>query len=1082
MPDQGVFMSEKIVAFFARRHLLANFLTVIVIVGGVFFWQHTKKEQMPNISLDLVIVRVTYPGASPEEVEQFVTRPLEDSLKGISGIYEVTSSSNPNQCIIRVFLEAAHPDKDEAITEIRNNILDVRLPDAIIDVPRVFSIKSSRKDILELGIYHTGSHLMDDRARHELQGYALALENQLLNLPEVSEIRRTGWLEEEIQVQVYPQKLRHYEVSFSQLTNAIKSKNVRQPAGTIESKKDTKVTLRAELDTPAKLDNLIVQGGFEGQAVYLRNLARNVRTHEKGDGLFKINGHEGIMLRVVKSSSHGILKAMEAVNRTIDRFEKHNLKGSKVRLQKLDDESRDVRNRLNLIVSNGILGFILIIITLFVFLNFKSGIWVAMGIPFSFCFTMIIASLMGLTVNNITLAAVIIVMGMVVDDAIVVAENVNRLRAQGLGDHEAAVKGTAFVLLPIVGSVLTTCVAFIPLFFFTGRFGKMTLFIPPIIFLMLGGSLLESILILPSHLSLHLPRKLQILFSLGTLPLIEKYFAARKAKTAAAPQTPPKQHWFMAVENAYGRFLEHALRFKWFLFTGFIALAVLSGWLFLGRMKFVMFPREESDEVSLLADAPEGTRKLETAKLSRQLDAVFAPYHGKEVIGYTSSIARSRRGSGASENKMQMRIELVQKEKRLKSTKQLISEWNQPLKKVKGFHKIRFAKSRFGQDSGSPVEVIVQENNNVRREKIADTLLAAMRAYGPLHNVEIERPTRTPELRLQLNRGMVDRLSIDSATVGSTLRALLEGTVLYEFWEDDIKTRVRLTAHPAAKDHIDKVLAVPVNNAAGYLVPLGDLLIKKTVISDDYITRKDYKRVTKIFADIKDDAKTTPIDVAVYLEEKIFPEVLAKNPASVISFGGEILETRESRGYLQSAVIAVIVLIYLLLALLFNSLIKPLIIMATIPFGVVGIILAFTLHGINVFGFFAAVGALGLSGVVVNDSIVMIAKLDDDYDITRGKAQSIRQIADSAKTRLRAVILTTITTAAGLIPTAYGIFGYDAMLAEMMLAMSWGLIFSTTLTLVLVPCLYSLGKDLADAGGTADQKTNIRPEDAVTAK
>jgi len=336
-----------------------------------------------------------------------------------------------------------------------------------------------------------------------------------------------------------------------------------------------------------------------GRTVKVRDLDRVEYGFEETRAIHKINGREGIMLNVTKSSAYGILEATDGVGRVVDRFRRTSLKHSPIRVVLLDDESRDVRNRLAIVGSNGLLGFALILISLVLFLDFRSSIWVATGIPFSLAATMVAAHFMGYTINNITLAAVIIVMGMVVDDAIVVAENITRLRSQGVPTAQAVVSGTTYVFLPVTVAILTTCAAFIPIMLFEGRFRRMMAFIPPVIFIMLFSSLVESLLILPSHMALHVPRWLRLALTLGTLPLFERWFGKKPSDQG------PRQHahWFYKVEDAYGRLLGRILRYKILVVAVFVTLLALSGWLAMKTMKFVMFPDEETTQTGVARPA-----------------------------------------------------------------------------------------------------------------------------------------------------------------------------------------------------------------------------------------------------------------------------------------------------------------------------------------------------------------------------------------------------------------------------------------------------------------------------------------------
>jgi multidrug efflux pump subunit AcrB len=1048
-------IKDRIISFFIKRHLLSNLIFAGIFIAGIIAWHEMPREELPDVTFDIVRVSANYPGAAADEVEYFVTRPIEEAIRALDGIYSITSSTSIGTSSVTVEIDRHYPDKDELITEIRNVVLDVDLPADVIDDPNVRVFKTSRKAIIDIALISKGQAILDVAERKKLHSYALVLENKLQSLSEVSFIQRSGDRDQEIIVKVDPNSLYQYEIPFNKVMREISDNNVRQPAGNIEDAQEAKVSLSAELRTVDELKNLAIQGGFEGQVIRLSQIADVEEGFKKSSTILKINGHEGIILNVTKSSQAGIVEATDAVRRVVNDFSKNNLKGTSVEVVLLDDESVDVRNRLSIITFNGGIGFILIFIILFIFLDVRSGVWAAMGIPFTFCFTLFGALMLGYTINNITLAAVIIVMGMVVDDAIVVSENITRLRFSGLPAVQAGVKGTSQVFLPIVASILTTCAAFVPLYFFGGRFGLMVKFIPPIIFLMLFGSLFEALFILPGHMIISIEEKISA-FSRHLKLLLPAKFSSKKG---IKPEKKMAKHWFFKWEDRYGKLVDRILSRKLIVFSVFILLLVVSLAVAGAKMKYVMFPDEETQEIRLSAEAPEGAKRYETARLIQPLEDILLESVGKEVVGFRTFIAQGRRGSTAQENFVFMRIEIVAKEKRKKSADKLIAQWQKRVESVKGLKKVKFSKSWHGQASGSPIEILVKENNNQLRQEISDKLAGITRKHPALTAVEIDVPVVTPEYRISLDRDKARRLSISPTDVARTLRAGLEGTILYDFMSDDEEVSVRLTTVESEKADIESVLNIPVENRGEYLVPLRDIVFVEEAATPDSIIRFDEKRTTFIYADLVKAEKKTPLDIARYFEENVFPALLAQYPSAGFEFGGEIKDTRESQSGFGLAVFLVLVLIYIILALLFDSLGKPLIIMLSIPFSVVGVIIAFWAHGITLYGLFAVIGVLGLAGVVVNDAIIMLAKLDKEYDPALPAERSRAQIAAIAKTRLRAVTLTTLTTVAGIIPTAYGWAGYDAMLAQMMLALCWGLIFGTLITLVLIPCAYSVLKE-----------------------
>ena len=1033
-------MISSFIEYFVSRHLLTNMLFITVIIGGLFAWQEIKKEERPDITYDFVRVTAHYPGATAEEVEHFVTRELEEELKAVDGIHRLFSSVSRGTTTVSVELENDLANKNEVITEVRNAVLGTQLPPEVRDKPSVRVFKSSKKAIIDIALIHTKAHLLTTPQRQEIQRIATALELQLVNLPEINSINRSGYLQEELQINVDPQQLVRYQIPFSQVINEIRDNHVRQPAGNIEMKDEPNVTINAQLDTVEKLNQLYIQAGFKGKAIDLKSIAEVRTDFRREKQITKVNGHESIMFNVVKNGSYGILESLESVQKVVSDFEANNLLHSDIKLVILDDESFNVRNRLKIIATNGAIGFILIILTLFLFLNKRAGIWVAMGIPFTICLTLIFAMSMGYTINNITLAAVIIVMGIVVDDAIVVAENIARFRSKGYSSEDAAVKGTNQVFMPVLASSITTCVAFIPLFYFSGRFGSFVSYIPPIVFLMLFASLLESLVVLPGHLHIQTPRLL-------------------RRKKININKTEVKTHWFDHIEERYGNLLIRLLQYKYVIFLAFITLLLGSAIIAKQTMSFVLFPHSETREIVLLGQANKKADRYETAMISKEIENIITPYIGKEVVGFRTEIAKSRRGGAAQENRFRMIVEIVAKDERSRSADDLVSLWKPETDKVKGLKKLIIQKSRWGQSSGSAVEVLVQENNDELRNKAAEAILTAMKNNKELKNAEIDRPLTLPEYKVDFQREKIKRLAISPVDIASTFRASLEGNILYELPNDNEHIDVRLSVNSDAKKNIESILKIPVKNKANYLAPLGDLVKIKIEPSPTSITRRDTRRTTSVYADLTKEAETTPLQIADELENGVFKDIISKQPSTTLSFDGEIADTRESKNDLRNAIILVVILIFAVLVILFDSLTRPLLIMLSIPFGMVGVIVAFWLHGQTLFGFFAAIGALGMAGVVINDAIIMLTKLDNEYD-SQSAVNPDEKIARIAQTRLKAVTLTTLTTVVGVLPTAYGVAGYDSTLAEMMLAMAWGLLFGSIITLLLIPSMYSFIQDM----------------------
>lgn len=1054
---------KKFIEYFSHNHLFANFAYILILIAGVLFWQITQKEELPEMSRDRVNISVSYPGASPSEVERLVTWPIEKELQNVDGIEDILSTSSEGSSSIEVELASDPSGRDNIVSEIRNTVLSVQLPDEILDTPTIQEFKSSKKAIIDIGIYLKDKKYLNVEDRKKLQKIAHTLENHLVAQPEINSITKRGYLKEELQIKLNPNILPYYQLSISSILSSISNANVRQPAGSLENFKEERITLDGEIIHKKELENLPVQGNFETRLLRLKDVSRIEDGFEKSRNVYKINGREGIFFSVVKNSHKGILEAVDKVKEETLKFSKRIKKTEKAEFIFFDDESKDVRNRIEIIKENGLLGFILIVSSLFIFLNLRAGFWVAAGIPFTFSFTLIVANLMGYTINNITLSGIIIVMGMVVDDAIVVSENINRLESQGISRSRAVIEGTSYVLLPITAAVLTTMAAFLPLLTFEGHLSMLIKPIPVIVSLMLLASLVESILILPAHLNSRAPRLIKIIFSFGLILLWEKRKPHLEKNMIHSGNNQQISHetrkWFSKVERFYIRSVTPFLKHGNFVIIFFLLFSIGAFLIMKSSMRFVLFPREEATEIRINAMAPEGSRKYETARLAEKLENIFLPYLEKDLNGFITYVGMKHFNTSAGENAIWIRLELKDKDKRQTSFKKLMKDWESKMNHLDGLHDVHFSRQRFGMSSGSPIEILVIDNDNEKRKLVTNALVDILKKDSRLTSIQTGESYMTPEYNLKLKRDLLKRLSIEAEEVGSMLRSVLDGIVIYRFLVGDEEKDVRLTTQKEYKRQLKQIVNAPVHNESGYLVPLNELVSIKKINTPQEIQRLNRQRITRVYADIQPTAKITPLEIADELESRVFPDLSSLSDSVNFSYDGEIRFSRESSGFFPLALAMILFLIYVILSLQFQSLSHPLIILMTIPPALASVVYIFVLHGMFQYGFFGIIGGLGLSGVVVNDAIVLIKKLNDSLLEARASGNFIlddNQLAEVTSSRLRAVLLTTITTVSGLFPTAYGIFGFDSMLSEMMIALSWGLIAGTTIILVLVPSLFKL--------------------------
>ncbi|MBN2650759.1 MAG: efflux RND transporter permease subunit [Spirochaetales bacterium] len=1022
---------KKIIAYFAENHILVNFLVLFVFIGAIYSWKIIPKEEMPDITADMVFVAASYPGATASEVEYFVTSEIEEALEGIDGIDDIESRSSSGSATLIVRLESNLSNYDEVIDEIKDSVSRVKLPEEILTDPIVRERRSANRSVMEIAIFNKNKYLLDTESNQQVQDAAVQLQKMLESLASISEVTISGVANERVSIEVDPKKLEKYEIGYLTVVSALRRNDIRVPAGVLTQDDNSSITVYDQLDSVEKIKKTIIQSSFTGQALRVEDVAEVRQYFEDVTTITKINGHQGILLSVRKTQDVGIIEATDIIRQTTENLFSTAFRDSDIQHLIYSDESQLVRDRLALVASNGLMGFFLILISLLIFLNFRSGIWVAMGIPFSMAATMIFAYVIGYSLNNMTLAAVIIVLGIVVDDAIIIAENIIRKEDEGVPRLTAITEGTYSVIKPILASVLTTCAAFVPLLFFEGMIGKMIKVIPFIIFAMLFASLLESIFILPAHMN---------------------------SRFSSKASFRSKKRLFPKVENLYARVLKNVIRFRPIVYLCAVALLVFSGFILVTKMKYEMFPREEIGFVMLAGSAKPGSSLEETEKLARKVESLLDADLEKYILTYSTRIGSSRRGNAANTNEFSIFINLVASDQRDLTVSEYTSQLEtaiDELKKEKGFQKLGISRMRFGTSSGgSPIEIEILENSDIRRTEIANQLVKYLGEYQGLENPDIERQLTKKDYVIDFDRDFLARLSVNPSDIAETLRSVVSGTHLFYHYRDDIEIPVKISIDPDYLQNIQTVMTLPMTNSRGYMIPMENLVQISVAENLAEIRRKSGKRVLRVYADIADGAGITPLEIAEHFEKEVFPEILKNNPTATLSFAGEVKETRDSNKDMIFAMVLTILLIYFILALLFNSLLRPILILIIVPFGVVGAILAFYAHGIVVYGSFAVIGILGLTGVVINDSIVMIDKLGKTVDTSNPK-KFPEVVAEVSKTRLRAVFLTTLTTVIGLFPTAYGILGYDAMLSDMMLAMAYGLIFGTLITLVLVPCLFT---------------------------
>jgi len=1023
---------EKTIKFFIDRPLLVYLISILIVITGFLVATNLSRQVLPNVDMQQVHVETIYPAASARDVEINVTLPLEEKILEVDGIKSVRSISMESFSYIRVELDPDAENLEETKSDIRRAVDQVtNLPREIQERPAVYDIETSWIPVVILAL--SSPSLPEARLRK----IAERMEKQIESLPGVSRVDKLGYRDREISVQVQPEKLAAYYLSLQDVANAIRARNIRLSGGSLESFRDeTTVLTLAEFARPAEVGQVIVRSNFEGQRIVISDIA------DVEDGFadrtfdYRALGVRSIGLRVHKKTSADSLRVMQAVQKYL--AEQHDRLPPDLVIQPVRDSTIVTRRRLGILGTNAVIGFVLLLAILITFLNLRVAFWTAMGIPIALSVGIALHAWTGGTVDSISVMVFILVLGMLVDDAIVVAENIHRYQEEGVPVLKAALQGVQEVAAPIAATVTTTIVAFLPIFALGGMLGLFVKMIPIIVMGTLLGSLLESFFILPSHLA-----------APGRKP------SAWKERGALIDPL------FKPARNIYRRFLGWCLEHRyWVVLIGVLLLGGVS-YLAAEHMRFVLFPDEGAEEFYIHVETRVGDSLAATEARVDELEKIVASLPAQELLSYESFVGRDSSGVGddmVGDNLAMVYVRLTPYGgPRQRRATDVIQALRAKTAKLEGFANISYELDSGGPPVGRAVELnLIGDDAQAQRQAVEEVLAFLRRLPGVLDPVSDLKYAQDEEV-LHIDYAELAKLGLTAADVAATVRMAFEGDVVstVRFQQEEVDIRVRLSQ--SSRSRLATLLDLIVRNHEGKLIPLRRFVRLERRPAVQAIRHFQGQRVITLTADVDNQVTT-----AGEIKDKVlarFSDLTRRYPGVRLQVTGEAEESSAVMRDMVRAGILAVLAIYFILVLLFNSLVQPLIILVAIPFGVIGVILAFWVHGLTL-GFMALIGMLGMSGVVVNDSLIILSFINH-LARERNECENTSQatILDAAQTRLRPVILTTLTTAVALLPTAYGLGGADPFIQPMVLAMLWGIVFATVLTLLWVPTIYSLGQN-----------------------
>ena len=1028
---------NKLVEYFAQKSLLVNVISLAVLIAGVIFLFTANREAFPKVEYDWVVVTTIYPGATPDDVEKHISIPIEDELREVDGIEEVIALSVESSSVVSIQIEADSPDKAKIKNDIRNAIDLVKdLPDEAED-PIVQELNSSLYPVIEVSLF-AKKGVNSDAEERDLREKADILEDRFLELNEVAKIQKGGYREREMKVEVDPLKLIKYHVAMNDIITALSKKNLNFPGGISKTKKgDIMLRTIGEVENAKDIRNVLIRANDQGNWVKISDVAKVWDTFEEEKITNKVNSEKAITLTPLKKERADIITLVDKLFKEIDIFKKQY--SEKYEITTSNDFSYYVKRRLNVLVNNGKVGIILVFLSLFITLGWRISLVTALGIPLAFCGTFIWMGYAGITINLMSMFGLIIVLGLLVDDAIVVAENIYRHLEEGLPVKEAVITGATEVVVPVAGTIMTTIAAFSPLMFMSGIIGKFIWSLPAVVTIALAASWLESMFILPSHI-----------------------LDIEKRKSFSKEDKKNKIKIFAKIIEGYKRVLFFVLRHKYkfvFLITVvFLGSVVFSKF----NLKFVLFPSGKVERFVVKVEAETGTSILKMSRRMEVLEKIIASLPEEELDNYITRVGiieeepmdpHSKEGS----NYGTIFVNLTAEEERERKADAIIDYLRKEGEKVKNhFTKLEFKYIENGPPVGDAISVSIKGNNFDVLEEIAEKFKNFLGTIEGIKDIQDNYEEGKVEKRIYVNEKLAAITGVSVFDVATTIRSCFEGNVATKIKKTDEEIDIRVIFPEKYRNDLKSLDLIKVSNKQGNLIPLSEIAKFKSAVGKSKIIRKNWKRSINVTADIDENAKKV---TSVYVNGLLidnFKNITEEYPDVIIDYEGEFKDSEESVRNLSISFSIAIMVIYIILIALFSSWWQPLVIMGIIPLASIGVIWTFFFHNMPL-SFLALMGIVGLAGVIVNDSIVFVDFINKK--IKEG-LPPLEASIEAGGNRIRAIFLTTITTFFGLIPTAYGLGGFDPFLKPMAVAMAWGIAFGTVITLFCTPLLYNIFTDV----------------------
>ncbi len=1038
-----------IVGWFVEHRVAPNLLMLVLILGGLYMTSRITQEVFPDFQRDAIEVSVSYPGATPEQIEEGVVLPIEEAVTGLQGVKDITARAGEGggrvmlELIDGYDLQRAYQDVTRAV-----DMIDT-FPDDAEDPQIEFS--GWRRDVLDILVH-------GDVPDHTLRAAAEQVRDGILLADGVTQTALENVRDYEIHIDVREGALRAYGLSLSDVAEAVVGNARDRSAGTVETEGGEILLKVDERRTrAAAFRDIVIRAGAQGSIVRLGDIATIREAFSRDvDEISTYEGRPAIEVEVFRVGDETPIGVSEATRAVLPEIRAGLPPQIDVDIQ--SDASEIYQQRLELLMQNGFIGLLLVLAVLSLFLEFKLAFWVTVGIPTSFLGAFLFLPWFDVSINMVSLFAFIIALGIVVDDAIVAGENIYEYRQRGMGFLEAATRGAQDIAIPIVVSVLTNIVAFLPLALIPGAFGQIWAVIPVVVGTVFAISLIEALIVLPAHLA-H-TREGGVTGPGARLHGLQQRFSRAVSRF---------------IEYRYGPVLRLAVRWRYVtLGVGLVLLSVTLAYAMSGRMGFILMPRVESDTAEVTATLPYGSPMTDLERVRDRLES-----SARTVVADNGGEALSEAiYTEIEDNAVEVRVYLTPADVRPISTGEFVQRWREATGEVLGVESFSFDADRGGPGGGAAVTVELSHANVDTLSRASATLAERLAELNYVSDVDDGYQQGNPEWNLRLTEnGRALGLSADD--IARQVRSAFYGAEALKLLRGGNEVTVRVQLPPEATDSEAAVASFMVQTPGGEFVPLAEVARIERGRALTSITRDNGRRVLTVTADVAPIEQTNRVLGA--LRGEMLPQLERDFPGLSYSFGGRQESMREAiQSFFQTVTLALLG-IYVLLALPFRSYFQPMIVMAAIPFGIVGAILGHLIMGYSL-SMISIMGIIALGGVVVNGSLVMI-----DYANARRREGSTPEEAVLAAgvRRFRPILLTTMTTFGGLAPMIFETSVQARFMIPMAISLGYGIVFSSAILLFLIPCLYLAVEDIrwlfTGGGGAAVTQPAERERKRVSA-